>query len=245
MNKIKWSNISRRKTDWYSRVLGNSRKVFQIRARAGTRSKYALARVFQHARGETRSHFHVKRGQWDLAGWRGKIRFERTSGRFRLGSLVLRINQLCLSVFHRAGGELISFPLNTNFFSGRKPISIKMARAFRILPDYKRLPPLLPPRRPRLHKFALRPPSRSGGALIPPVRFPTSFADSFLFFSRSASIGCGCSYIERLDRRIVNTELVWSEFWRGRSPVLARYTVNLVTVYIVFRAANFGISYFW
>jgi len=93
---------------------------------------------------ETHSHFHVKRGQWDLAGWRGKIRFERTSGRFRLGSLVLRINQLCLSVFHRAGGELISFPLNTNFFSGRKPISIKMARAFRILPDYKRLPPRTP-----------------------------------------------------------------------------------------------------
>jgi len=131
---------------------------------------------------ETHSHFHVKRSQWDLAEWRGKIQFKRTSGRFRLGSLVLRINQLCLSVFHRAGGELISFPLNTNFFSGRKPISIKMARAFRILPDYKRLPPLpppLPPCRPRLRKFALRPPSRSGGALIPPVRFPTSFAVPF------------------------------------------------------------------
>lgn len=56
-----------------------------------------------------------------------------------------------------------------------------MARAFRILPDYKRLPPL--PRRPRLHKFALRPPSRSGGALIPPhPAFPFSPADPFLFF---------------------------------------------------------------
>lgn len=130
------------------------------------------------------THFHVKRSQWDLAGWRGKIRFERTGGRFRLGSLVLRINQLCLSVFHRAGGELISFPLNTNFFSGRKPISIKMARAFRILPDYKRLPPLPPlaPWRPRLHKFALRPPSRSGGALIPPVRFPHLFRRPAPFF---------------------------------------------------------------
>lgn len=204
---------SRRRTERHSRVLGDSRIVFQIRAGSGGRAGMRWHAYF-NMRVETRSHFHVKRGQWDLAGWRGKIRFERTSGRFRLGSLVLRINQLCLSVFHRAGGELISFPLNTNFFSGRKPISIKMARAFRILPDYKRLPPLpppppsLPPCRPRLHKFALRPPSRSGGALIPPVRFPTSSADPFLFFSRSASIGCGCSCIERLDRRIVNTELV-------------------------------------
>ena len=35
---------------------------------------------------------------------------------FGFGSVVPRINQLCLSVFHRAGGELISFSLNTNFF---------------------------------------------------------------------------------------------------------------------------------
>lgn len=125
-------------------------------------------------------------------------------GRFRLGSLVLRINQLCLSVFHRAGGELISFPLNTNFFSGRKPISIKMARAFRILPDYKRLPPLPLPRR-------LPAPSqiRSSTALalrwrsytLPSFPFPSSAGPFPFFFSRSASIGCGCSCIERLDRR--------------------------------------------
>lgn len=75
---------------------------------------------------------------------------ERTVS-LRFGSVVPRINQLCLSVFHRAGGELISFSLNTNsffflfsFFSRQKPISIKMARAFRILPDYKRLPSQLP-----------------------------------------------------------------------------------------------------
>jgi len=165
-----------------------------------------------------------------LAGWRGKIRFERTSGRFRLGSLVLRINQLCLSVFHRAGGELISFPLNTNFFSGRKPISIKMARAFRILPDYKRLP-----RRPRCLPPPPTAPSqiRSSTALalrwrsytlpdpsvhpsvrpfvhpsLPSQPPPAPAIRSFFFFPRSASIGCGCSCIERLDRRIANTELV-------------------------------------
>lgn len=90
---------------------------------------------------------------------------ERASG--RLGSLVLRINQLCLSVFHRAGGELISFPLNTNFFSGRKPISIKMARAFRILPDYKRLPPLSPADRAFTNSLFDRP-----RALTPPSSFP-------------------------------------------------------------------------
>lgn len=165
---------------------------------------------------ETRSHFHVKRSQWDLAGWRGKIRFERTSGRFRLGSLVLRINQLCLSVFHRAGGELISFPLNTNFFSGRKPISIKMARAFRILPDYKRLPPLSPSSPPPPSPLSTAPSQiRSSTALAlrwcsyTPCSFPHLFCRPVpFFFPRSASIGCGCSCIERLDRRIVNTELV-------------------------------------
>lgn len=142
---------------------------------------------------------------------------ERASGRFRLGSLVLRINQLCLSVFHRAGGELISFPLNTNFFSGRKPISIKMARAFRILPDYKRLPPPLPRRTvpsqirsstalALLHPF---PPSTPLSSLrfVSSLLYPLAPTCSF-FFPRSASIGCGCSCIERLDRRIVNTELV-------------------------------------
>lgn len=40
---------------------------------------------------------------------------ERTVS-LRFGSVVPRINQLCLSVFHRAGGELISFSLNTNSF---------------------------------------------------------------------------------------------------------------------------------
>lgn len=170
-------NTSRQRIERVLEIRGEFPKFVQAGTRASTRSH-----AYLNMRVEMRSHFHVKRGQWDLAGWRGKIRFERTSGRFRLGSLVLRINQLCLSVFHRAGGELISFPLNTNFFSGRKPISIKMARAFRILPDYKRLPPL-PPRRPRLHKFALRPPSRSGGALIPTRSFPHLFCQPVSFFS--------------------------------------------------------------
>lgn len=170
--------------------------------------------AYFNMRAETRSHFHVKRSQWDLAGWRGKIRFERTSGRFRLGSLVLRINQLCLSVFHRAGGELISFPLNTNFFSGRKPISIKMARAFRILPDYKRLPPLpspssLPPSVDRAFTNSLFDRPRAPVVLLYPLFVsPPLLPTRSFFFPRSASIGCGCSCIERLDRRIVNTELV-------------------------------------
>ena len=89
---------------------------------------------------------------------------ERTVS-LRFGSVVPRINQLCLSVFHRAGGELISFSLNTNsfflffffflfsFFSRQKPISIKMARAFRILPDYKRLPSQLPLPPASFHPF--------------------------------------------------------------------------------------------
>lgn len=150
-------------------------------ARAGARTS-TRSHAYLNMRVETRSHFHVKRGQWDLAGWRGKIRFERTSGRFRLGSLVLRINQLCLSVFHRAGGELISFPLNTNFFSGRKPISIKMARAFRILPDYKRLPPLPPPSTAPSQIRSSTALALRWCSYTPPFRFPTSFADPFLFF---------------------------------------------------------------
>jgi len=164
--------------------------------------------AYLNMRVKTHSHFHVKRSQWDLAEWRGKIQFKRTSGRFRLGSLVLRINQLCLSVFHRAGGELISFPLNTNFFSGRKPISIKMARAFRILPDYKRLPPLPPsPLVDRAFANSLFDRPRVPVVLLYPL-FVSPPPLPFLFFPRSASIGCGCSCIERLDRRIVNTELV-------------------------------------
>jgi len=233
-----------------------------------------------------------------LAGWRGKIRFERTSGRFRLGSLVLRINQLCLSVFHRAGGELISFPLNTNFFSGRKPISIKMARAFRILPDYKRLPrrprylspsPSPSPRRrrrrrrrrlPRLRKFALRPPSRSGGALTPspicrsvgrsvgpsvrpsvrpsarpslpspiplrtPFPLPPRRSVPFFFHARLQSDAVAAASSDSIAESLIPN---WSDPNFGAAAPCrirrARYSVNLVTVYIAFRAANFGISYF-
>lgn len=145
INKNDWISISRRRTERYSRECQEIRGKFLKFAQADTRASMR-SHLYFNMRVETRFRISTLNvAQWDLAGWRGKIRFERTSGRFRLGSLVLRINQLCLSVFHRAGGELISFPLNTNFFSGRKPISIKMARAFRILPDYKRLPPLPPP----------------------------------------------------------------------------------------------------
>lgn len=93
-------------------------------------------------------------------------------GSIRFGSVVPRINQLCLSVFHRAGGELISFSLNTNFFSGQKPISIKMARAFRILPDYKRLPsPRLPARPPRSHTTSFHLCSNTPRSIRRPLEF--------------------------------------------------------------------------
>lgn len=236
------------------------RRYFQRRTRtvARERARYAraLARVSRSARRDAFAFSRKRRPMESLAGWRGKIRFERASGRFRLGSLVLRINQLCLSVFHRAGGELISFPLNTNFFSGRKPISIKMARAFRILPDYKRLPPTAPSQIRSSTALALQWRSYTPLPLCRIVSSsPQRLVDPFLFFPRSASIGCGCSCIERLDRRIVNTgagliRILARPFVRpparphARSSALARYSVNLVIVYIVFRAANYGISRF-
>lgn len=104
----------------------------------------------------------------------------------RFGSVVPRINQLCLSVFHRAGGELISFSLNTNFFSGQKPISIKMARAFRILPDYKRLPSPPSPPPPLSRHAAFLSTDRSSNSPLrtpyPPPSPPSTIPFSLRFF---------------------------------------------------------------
>lgn len=90
-------------------------------------------RTFERGQRIVRSPIYVNSG----AGSRPAKRNEW------FNSVVPHINQLCLSVFHRAGGELISFSLNTNFFSMQKPISIKMAlggsRALRISSDYKSL----------------------------------------------------------------------------------------------------------
>lgn len=194
---------------------------------------------------ETHSHFHVKRSQWDLVEWRGKIQFERTSGRFRLGSLVLRINQLCLSVFHRAGGELISFPLNTNFFSGRKPISIKMARAFRILPDYKRLPPP-PPSSPSTAPSQIR--SSTALAFRWCSYTPCSYSPPplpFLFFHvRLQSDAVAAASSDSIAESLIPN---WSDpnFGAAARPFSLDTPLISLPFILCFALANFGISYFW
>lgn len=79
-----------------------------------------------------------------LAEWRGgdgsqRMDVERTVsprlGTVRFSSVrsSLGINQLCLSVFHRAGGELISFSLNTNslfLFRGKNLFRLKWRARF-------------------------------------------------------------------------------------------------------------------
>lgn len=217
--------MKRRTEIFMNSKLTNSRNIFRTCV-GRCINTYALARISQRMRRDAFSRIaSAPNGISPGMAREDSIRMnERTSGRFRLGSLVLRINQLCLSVFHRAGGELISFPLNTNFFSGRKPISIKMARAFRILPDYKRLPPLSPADRAFTNSLFDRPRALTPPSPLPHSSFPPPLAPLrriVPFFPRSASIGCGCSCIERLDRRIVNTELVWSEFWRDRPLALS------------------------